>query len=320
MTRGRVREVADAEARKWGIEVDKAFVVTTLDELLAPRQGAPRQAGPQAQGRRRPGRSARGSSGSGSRTGATASTSTRRTGDVVGLADGRGPRRAAAGADGGARGVAEGRRPPRRGPTRSSPRAPSRARRTPSSRTCGRTSCRTRTDHSFRYRVPSSFPTGDVVCYLDVHFVGDKPRGLPARRGVQGRPPLRRSTRTSARTFLRFAEIFTLLFVLLAVFLKKYHAGEVGVGTGAVLFAVAIALCVASSALIARVGGDRDEPRERPTRGTTTLAVAGFRFLFYDIPLSRPRLPRLVRRRELRARALGRAARVVRRAPQARRP
>ena len=31
VTRGRVREIADAEARKWGIEVDKAFVVTILD-------------------------------------------------------------------------------------------------------------------------------------------------------------------------------------------------------------------------------------------------------------------------------------------------
>ncbi len=31
VTRGRVREVADAEARKWGIPVDQAFVVTTLE-------------------------------------------------------------------------------------------------------------------------------------------------------------------------------------------------------------------------------------------------------------------------------------------------
>src|SRR5271169_1806216 len=34
VTRGRVREVADAEARKWGIPVEKAFVVTTLDQSL----------------------------------------------------------------------------------------------------------------------------------------------------------------------------------------------------------------------------------------------------------------------------------------------
>ena len=41
--------MADAEAREWGIEVDKAFVVTTVGDSPAPRQGAARQAGPEAQ-------------------------------------------------------------------------------------------------------------------------------------------------------------------------------------------------------------------------------------------------------------------------------
>ncbi|HEX7528055.1 MAG TPA: PP2C family protein-serine/threonine phosphatase, partial [Thermoanaerobaculia bacterium] len=86
-------------------------------------------------------------------------------------------------------------------------------------------------------------------------------------------------------TFVRFAEIFTLLFILLAIFLKKYHAGEVGVGTGAVLFTAAIVLCLAASALIAPWSATGTSLGSADMR-TTTFAVAGFKLLFYDIPLS----------------------------------
>ena len=69
------------------------------------------------------------------------------------------------------------------------------------------------------------------------------------------------------------------------MFLRKYHAGEVGVGTGAVLFAGAILLCLVSTVLIAPWSATNTGLGSADAR-TTTLAVAGFRFLFYDIPLS----------------------------------
>jgi hypothetical protein len=282
VTRGRVREVADAEARKWGIPVDKAFVVTTLDDSplldkelrdkpdLRRKANADPILGPRLFGFRV----------TYWRNGADkfppyGDVAVSRTGEVLAA------RRQARPEEPGASPKAEELRPRADAfvASRSFAGAPN-----PVFEDVRPNIYRGRTDYSFRYRVASSFPTGDVVFYLTVNFIGDQPSGYLL---VEEYKDGRRFPYDSnlAGTFLRFGEIFTLLFVLLAVFLKKYHAGEVGVGTGAVLFAAALALSLATTALIAPWSASGTSLGSADER-TTTFAVAGFKILFYDIPLA----------------------------------
>jgi len=282
VTRGRVREVADAEARTWGIPIDKAFVVTTLEDAflldkelrdkpdLRRRADADPVLGPRLVGFRV----------NYWRSGVDKSApygyvTVSRTGEVLAV------RRQARAEETGSAPKADDLKPKADAfvASRAFPGAPN-----PVYEDVRPNVLRSRTDHVFRYRVPSSFPTGDVVCYLAVSFIGDQPAGYEL---VEEYRDGRRFEFDSGvgETFLRFGGIFTLLFVLLAVFLKKYHAGEVGVGTGAVLFGAAIALCLASTALVAPWSATNAGLGSADMR-TTTLAVAGFKFLFYDIPLS----------------------------------
>ena len=46
-------------------------------------------------------------------------------------------------------------------------------------------------------------------------------------------------------TFGRYGVMYTLLLILLTIFLKKYHAGEVGVGTASLLFFVLLGITFA---------------------------------------------------------------------------
>ncbi len=282
VTRGRVRQIADAEARKWGIEVDKAFVVTTvddsplLDKELRDKPDLRRKAesdpvlGPRIFGFRvtywRNGVDKYPPYGfvAVSRTGEVVAAmrearleetgASPKADDLKAKADAYVASRAFLGAPGP---VYEDARP---------------------------TVLRSRTDTTFRYRVPSTFPTGDVVCYLYVSYIGDVPAGWSL---IEEYKDGRRFAYDSGvgETFLRFAGIFSLLFILLAIFLKKYHAGEVGVGTGAVLFAAAIGLSILHNALTSPWAATGTGLGSIDNR-TTTLAVSGFRFLFYDIPLS----------------------------------
>ncbi|HEX7616212.1 MAG TPA: PP2C family protein-serine/threonine phosphatase [Thermoanaerobaculia bacterium] len=282
VTRGRVREVADAEARKWGIPVDKAFVVTTqdgsllLDKELRDKPDLRRKAdldpvvGPRLFGFRvtywRNGFDKYPPFGD---------VAVSRTGEILTV------RRQARTEETGASPKADDLRPAADAfvASRAFPGAPN-----PVYEDVRPNVLRSRTDNVFRYKVPSTFPTGDVVCYLTVSFTGDQPAGYEL---VEEYRDGRRFAYDSGvgETFLRFAGIFALLFVLLAVFLKKYHAGEVGVETGAVLFAAAIALCLSSTVLVATWSATGTALGSADMR-TTTFAVAGFKFLFYDIPLS----------------------------------
>jgi hypothetical protein len=282
VTRGRVREASDAEARKWGIEVDKAFVVTTLDNAylldkeLRDKPGLRREAdadpvlGPRLFGFRV----------TYWRNGVDkfppwGEVVVSRTGVVLAA------RREARQEEAGAFPKAEDLRPKADAfvASRTFAGAPN-----PVYEDARPTVTRTRTDHVFRYRVPSAFPAGDVVFYLNVYFLGDRPAGYQLMEEYKDGRRFQFDANVGA-TFLRFAEIFTLLFVLLAVFLRKYHAGEVGVETGAVLFGVAIALCLASSTLIAGWSATGTSLGSADMR-STTFAVAGFKLLFYDIPVS----------------------------------
>src|SRR5262249_39736790 len=106
---------------------------------------------------------------------------------------------------------------------------------------------RTRTDWIFRYRVPAHVATGDVVSYLNILFNGDRFTGwYLTEEYADGREVKGDSGSEINRILARFGVIYALLIVLLAIFLKKYHAGEVGVNTAALLFAVTLALLIIS--------------------------------------------------------------------------
>ena len=282
MTRGRVREVADAEARKWGIEVDKAFVVTTvgdsplLDKELRDKPDLRRRAeGDPVLGPRLFGFDVTYWRNGVDKYPPYGDILVSRTGEVLAV------RRQARNEEPGTSPKADDLRAKADAfvASRAFPGAPH-----PAFEDVRPTVLRSRTDHTFRYRISSSVPTGDVVCYLYVSFIGDKPSGYALIEEYRDGRRFAYDTGLGA-TFLRFGGIFTLLFVLLAVFLKKYHAGEVGVGTGAVLFGAAIALCVTSTVLFAPWSATGTGLGGADAR-TTTFAVAGFKFLFYDIPLS----------------------------------
>ncbi|HVO50820.1 MAG TPA: SpoIIE family protein phosphatase [Thermoanaerobaculia bacterium] len=282
VTRGKVREVADAEARKWGIEVDKAFVVTTLDD--SPLLDKELRDKPDLR------RMAESDPVLGPRIFAFRVTYWRngvdkyppygmvavsRTGEVVtALREARLEETGASPKADDLRAKADAFVA-----SRSFLGAPN-----PVFEDVRPNVQRNRADYTFRYRVPSAFPMGDIVCYLYVSYIGDAPAGWSL---IEEYRDGRRFVYDSGvgETFLRFAGIFSLLAVLLAIFLKKYHAGEVGVGTGAVLFAAAIGLSIVHNVLTSPWAASSTGLGSIDNR-TTTLAVSGFRFLFYDIPLS----------------------------------
>ena len=143
-----------------------------------------------------------------------------------------------------------------------------------------------RVDHVLRYRVPHDGAPASVSFFLNVYFVGDRLSGWELFEEYRDGRAFRYEFGGSlVATFGRFAVVFGLLFWLLVVFLKKYHAGEVGVGTGAWLFAGQLILFLAVGLLTARADG-----YNLGLGGTdafqTTLAQVAFQFLFFDVPLA----------------------------------
>jgi len=145
---------------------------------------------------------------------------------------------------------------------------------------------RGRTDHLFRYRVRSALATGDVVFYLGVQYAGESFAGwILLEEYADGRRFRDDFGGNVALTLVRFGLTFALLIGLLVVFLKKYHAGEVGVETGGVVFGVMVAACLLFDVLLATLMGYGTGLGSIDAR-QTTWAVGGFRFLLYDLPLS----------------------------------
>ncbi|HXI14245.1 MAG TPA: PP2C family protein-serine/threonine phosphatase [Thermoanaerobaculia bacterium] len=143
---------------------------------------------------------------------------------------------------------------------------------------------RARTDHIFRYKVPSNFPAGRVAFYVFVYFVGDELAGWEAIEEYKDGSPFRDNTGEGLiGTFIRFGLLFGLLLLLLIIFLKKYHAGEAGVETGAFLFGISLTIsliidyCIGPHTSINAGFGGVDAQ-------TTAIAATAFKFLFYDIP------------------------------------
>ena len=145
---------------------------------------------------------------------------------------------------------------------------------------------RDRTDHVFRYRVPHAGPPSDRLLLPERLLRRRPPLGVGAARGVPRRPRLPlRAGREPRHDPAEFAAVFGLLFLLLAIFLKKYHAGEVGVGTGAWLFGGQLLLLLLVDLAVYRAQGYGVGFGGTDAFQTAAAQVA-FRFLFFDVPLA----------------------------------
>ena len=145
---------------------------------------------------------------------------------------------------------------------------------------------RTRTDWVFRYRVPTSFPLGKVVPLLNVYFAGDRFAGWELMEEYSdGKAYEGEGGSGVATTLIRFSLMFALLLVLLIVFLRKYHAGEVGVGSASMLFLFAIALMFVMSIVIHGSSAEGVGMGSIDARSTAFAQIA-FKLLFVDAPLS----------------------------------
>ncbi|HEX9458768.1 MAG TPA: PP2C family protein-serine/threonine phosphatase [Thermoanaerobaculia bacterium] len=146
---------------------------------------------------------------------------------------------------------------------------------------------RTRTDWAFRYRVKTNFPVGNVVPYLYVFFSGDRFSGWALAEEYADGSVFRGDDTGSgiANILLRFATIYTLLLILLVIFLRKYHAGEVGVGTGSVLFALTLLISLGIDFMVGPSGTEGNTMGSVDAQSTAAVQMA-FKFLLYDLPLA----------------------------------
>jgi len=146
---------------------------------------------------------------------------------------------------------------------------------------------RSRTDWMFRYRVKTNFAIGNVVPYLYIFVVGDRISGWGLYEEYADGSQFRSDDTGSgvASLLVRFATNYALLLILLVIFLRKYHAGEVGIGTGSILFAVVVLLCLTVD-LIMGPSATEGNTMASLDAASTTAAQMAFKFLLYDIPLA----------------------------------
>jgi hypothetical protein len=145
---------------------------------------------------------------------------------------------------------------------------------------------RLRTDHVFRYRVPSDEPLGNVAHYLSVYFAGDQFSGWALIDEYADGSQFRFAVGENiAGTFLGFTLIYVLLLILMIIFLRKYHAGEVGVGNAATLLIASAGLMLVIAWFVSAENsygtnfGGTDAP-------LTAVVMAAFKFFFYDMPVA----------------------------------
>ena len=142
---------------------------------------------------------------------------------------------------------------------------------------------RNRTDRLVRYRVPHDFPTGKVAMYVGIYFIGDQFAGwMPIEEYTDG-SQFQGDGFGVIGTFIQYGVVFTLLLILGVIFMKKYHAGEVGVRTASGLFAVVAVLSIVHSYLavpsntIGMGFGPGLDAR------ATAASYGAFKFIFYDL-------------------------------------
>jgi Stage II sporulation protein E (SpoIIE) len=146
---------------------------------------------------------------------------------------------------------------------------------------------RARTDWTFRYRVKTNFPIGNVVPYLYVFFVGDRFSGWALFEEYADGSMFRGDDAGSgvANLLVRFATNYALLLILLVMFLRKYHAGEVGIGTGSILFGLTLLIALAVDFMMGPAATEGSQLGSLDAQATAAAEMA-FKFLLYDIPLA----------------------------------
>jgi hypothetical protein len=146
---------------------------------------------------------------------------------------------------------------------------------------------RSRTDWTIRYRIKTNFPIGNVVPYLHVYFVGDRLSGWALIEEYADGSVFRGDDAGSgvASLLVRFAANYALLLILLIIFLRKYHAGEVGIGTGSILFGLIVLLCFVVDVMMGPAATEGNTMGGLDARSTTAAQMA-FKFLLYDVPLA----------------------------------
>ncbi|MEO6259947.1 MAG: SpoIIE family protein phosphatase, partial [Thermoanaerobaculia bacterium] len=145
---------------------------------------------------------------------------------------------------------------------------------------------RNRSDWAFRYRVKTSLPIGDVVPYLYVIFAGDRFIGWALFEEYADGSAFRGDTGGHiASAFARFGSNYLLLLILIVIFLRKYHAGEVGVGTGSILFGAVLLISLGCDYLMGPAATEGNQMGGIDAQ-QTALAQMGFKFLLYDLPFA----------------------------------
>ncbi len=145
---------------------------------------------------------------------------------------------------------------------------------------------RTRTDWVFRYRIPTLFQTGKIIPLLDVYFIGDRFAGWDlAEEYSDGMAFDGDSGNDILTSLVRFAAMFAVLLILVVVFLRKYHAGEVGVGSASVLFLFSMTLLILADIVIHASVAEGVQMGGIDAR-LTSYAQIGFKLLFVDLPIS----------------------------------
>ncbi len=145
---------------------------------------------------------------------------------------------------------------------------------------------RNRTDWVFRYRVAMSFPLKNVVAYINVYFAGDQLTGwMLAEEYADGSQFKDDNSGFLLGTFGQFIAMFTIMVIALIIFLRKYHAGEVGVGAASAIFVLMVVLLVTAS-LIARVSTSDGTGFGQISANATSWAATSFKILFADLPLA----------------------------------
>ena len=145
---------------------------------------------------------------------------------------------------------------------------------------------RNRVDRLVRYRVPHDFPTGKVAMFIGVYFIGNQFAGwMPLEEYADG-SQFQGGGFEIVSTFLQYGVVFTLLLVLLVIFLRKYHAGEVGVRTASFLFAWIAVLSIVYNYLTAPASTIGAGFGPGLDGRWTAAAYGAFKFLFYDLPVA----------------------------------
>jgi hypothetical protein len=146
---------------------------------------------------------------------------------------------------------------------------------------------RSRTDWTFRYRVKTNFPIGNVVPYLNVSFSGNQLTGWALVEEYADGSLFRGDNTGSgiASILIRFATNYALLLILLVIFLRKYHAGEVGISTGSILFGLTLLIFLGIDIIVGPSAAEGSQLGSLDGQATAAAHMA-FKFLLYDIPLA----------------------------------